>query len=58
MELREEQVQIVKKGEEEGKNVSTTLALFGGNHRWPMPVKTEGKSRCKTTDGNGHTKNK
>ena len=60
MELREEKVQMVRKGEEkkERKKGFNDVGPIWGNHRGPKSVKTEGKSRCKAINGKCLNRNK
>ena len=69
MELREEQVQMIKKDDddeeeaeedEEEEEEKTGFSFFGHiwrNHCGPMSGETEGKSRCETSYQNRHTEN-
>ena len=56
MELREEQVQMIKKMEKR-KTSFSCIGPFCGNHFGPRPTEMEGKSRCESTYRNFHTGN-
>ena len=58
MELREEQVQMIKKMKKKRKTSFSCVVPFWGNHCGPMSTEMEEKSRCESTYRNCHTENR